>query len=66
MLVDAAIHCVLSEYASGNKSTVMVSQSQYQGTFWPSPVLNVTPVATAPINLTVAGRFISLPAVQLC
>jgi len=65
-LVDAAIYCVLSEYSSGKKSAVMVSQGQYQGTFWPFPVLNVTPEATAAISFTVEGRFISPSAVQLC
>jgi len=32
-LVAAAIHCALSEYASGKKATVMFSQDEYQGTF---------------------------------
>jgi hypothetical protein len=32
-LAAAAIHCELSEYASGQKATVMFSQDKYQGTF---------------------------------
>jgi hypothetical protein len=32
-LVAAAIHCALSEYATGKKATVMFSQDEYQGTF---------------------------------
>jgi hypothetical protein len=32
-LVAAAIHCALSEYASGKKATVMFSQDEYRGTF---------------------------------
>jgi hypothetical protein len=42
----AAIHCVLSEYASGKKATVMFSQDKYQGTFGPSAVINFTLEAT--------------------
>jgi len=37
-LPAAAIHCVLSEYASGTKATGMFSQDAYRGTFGPSPV----------------------------
>jgi hypothetical protein len=32
-LVAAAIHCALSEYATGNETTVMFSQDEYAGTF---------------------------------
>jgi len=63
-LAAAAIHCVLSEYARGNKVTVMFSQDGYQGTFCPSPVTNFTPEATALINHTVVGCLIP-PAAQL-
>jgi len=35
-LAAAAIHCALSEYASGKKATVMFSQDEYRGTFGPS------------------------------
>jgi len=38
-LVAVAIHCALSEYASGTKATVMFSQDEYQGTFDPSPMI---------------------------
>ena len=56
-VVAMAIHCVLSEYATGKKATVMISQDEYRGTFCPSPMLNFTPEATALINYTVVGRF---------
>jgi len=45
-LAAAAIHCALSEYASGKKATVMFSQDEYRGTFVPSPVINFTLEAT--------------------
>jgi len=37
-LVAAAIHCALSEYATGKKVTVMFSQDEYRGKFCPSTV----------------------------
>jgi hypothetical protein len=42
----AAIHCVLSEYASGMKATVMFSQDEYQGIFGLFPLMNFTLEAT--------------------
>jgi hypothetical protein len=60
----AAIHCALSEYASGQQATVMISQEEYQGTFYPSPVINFTTEATGLVNDTVVGRLIP-PEVQL-
>jgi len=33
VLVAAAIHCVLSEYAPGKTATVMFSQDEYRVTF---------------------------------
>jgi len=36
------IYCTLSEYATRVKITVMFSQDEYQGTFWPSPVIHFT------------------------
>ena len=45
-LAAAAIHCVLSEYASGKNAMVMISQDEYRGTFGPSPVINFTLEAT--------------------
>jgi len=36
--VAAAIHCALSEYATGKKVTVMFSQDEYEGKFCPSTV----------------------------
>jgi len=56
-LVAAAIHCALSEYATGNKATVMFSQDEYRGTFCPSSMINFTPEATALINHTVVVCF---------
>jgi len=46
VLAAAAIHCALSEYASGKKATVMFSQDEYRGTFGPSPVINFALEAT--------------------
>jgi len=39
-LVAAAIHCALSEYATGKTVTVMFSQDEYQGKFCPSTVID--------------------------
>jgi hypothetical protein len=39
-LVAAAIHCALSEYATGKKVTVMFSQDEYEGKFCPSTVID--------------------------
>ena len=58
-LVAAAIHCALSEYATGKKVTVMFSQDEYRGKFCPSTVMNcITAEATALINYTWWGCFI--------
>jgi hypothetical protein len=47
-LVAAAIQCVLSEYATGKKVTVMFSQDEYRGKFCPSTVIDcITAEATA-------------------
>jgi len=54
----AGIHCVLSEYSSGNMATVMISEEHYWGTYCPSPVINFTPEATALFNHTLVGRLI--------
>ena len=45
-LAAAAIHCALSEYASGKKAMLMFSQDEYRGTFGPSPVISLTLEAT--------------------
>jgi hypothetical protein len=39
-LVPTAIHCALSEYATGKKVTVMISQDGYQGKFCPSTAID--------------------------
>jgi len=57
-LAPAAIYCTLSEYASGWKATILFSQAEYQGSFWPSPVVNITPEGTALINYGLVGGFI--------
>jgi len=56
-LVAAAIHCVLSEYDTGKKATVMLSQDEYRGTFYESPVIHFTLEATALINHTLVVCF---------
>jgi len=61
-LVAAAIHWVLSEYATGKKVTVMLSQDEYQGKFCPSTVIDCTTwEAIALINYTWWGCFIPPP-----
>jgi len=57
-LAAAAIYCPLSEYASGMMATVMFSQDEYQGTFCPSPVMNITLEPTPLINSTFVCRLI--------
>jgi len=50
-LVAAAIHCPLSEYATGKKITVMFSQDEYRGKFCPSTVIDcITAEAIAHIK----------------
>jgi len=52
-LIATAIHCVLSEHATGKKVTVMFSQDEYRGKFCPSTVTDcITAEATALINYT--------------
>jgi len=47
-VVAAAIHCAVSEYATGKMVTVMFSQDDYQGKFCPSTVIRlITAEATA-------------------
>jgi len=38
--VAAAFHCAPSEYATGKKVTVMFSQDEYRGKFFPSMVID--------------------------
>jgi len=53
VLVAAAIHCALSEYATGKKVTVMLSQDEYRGKISLSTVIDcITAEATALINYT--------------
>ena len=47
-LVATAIHCALSEYATGMEFTVMFSQDEYRGKFCPPTVIDcITAEATA-------------------
>jgi len=55
--VAVAIHCALSEYATGKKATDMFPQDEYRGTCCPSPMINFTPEATALINYTLVVRY---------
>jgi len=64
-LQTLVIHWVLSEYASGEKATVMFSQDSYRGAFCPLPVIHFPPDATVPINNPLVGCLIR-PAAQLC
>jgi len=48
VLVSAAIHSALSEYANGRKVTVMFPEDEYRGKFCPSTVIDfITAEATA-------------------
>jgi len=60
-LVATAIHCAPSEYASGKKATGMFSQDEYQGTFCPSPTINISPEATVLINHPSVDHFKHCP-----
>jgi len=52
-LVATAIHCGMSEYATGKKVIVLFSQDEYQGKFCPSIVMDcITGEATTLINYT--------------
>jgi len=52
-LVATAIHCALSEYATGKKVRVMFSQDEYWGKICPSTVMDCIPAeATTLINYT--------------
>jgi len=58
VLVCAAIHCVMAEYASGKMATIILAQDEYYGTFCLFSVTNFTQEATVPINHTLVGSFI--------
>jgi len=52
-LVAAAIHCLLLEYATGKKVTVMFSQDEYRGKFCPSMLMDCLAAEATPlINYT--------------
>jgi len=54
-LAATVLHCAMSEYASGKKATLMISQDEYQGTLCPSPVIHFTLGAAALLNYTFLG-----------
>jgi hypothetical protein len=62
--VAAAIHCVLSEYATVKKVTVMISQDEYQGEFCPSTVtdcISAEAIALIKFKLHTVGLLHSPP-----
>jgi hypothetical protein len=65
-LVAAAIHCPLSENATGQNVTVMFSQNESQGKFCPPTVTDfITAEAIALINYTLWGCFTPPPPMVL-
>jgi hypothetical protein len=57
-LVAAAIHCALSEYATGKTVTVMFSENEYRGKFCPSTVtdcISAEGIALIKFKLHVVG-----------
>jgi len=61
-LAALVIHFLPSEYVSGKKSTVMISQDEYYCKFCPSPVMNFSLEATAFIIQHI-GRLLHTPTV---
>jgi hypothetical protein len=67
-LVAAAIHCALSEYATGKKVTVMFSQDEYRGKFCPSTVtdcISAEAIALIKFKLHMVG-LLHTPPPQWC
>jgi len=63
-LLAVAIHCALSEYATGKKVTVMFSQDEYQGKFCPSTVtdcISAKAIALIKFKLPMVGLFNTPP-----
>jgi len=61
LLVDAASHCVLYDYATGKMVTVLFSEDENQGMFYPSIMIDIiTPEATAPSNYTSGAQTLLL------
>jgi hypothetical protein len=63
-LVAAAIHCALSEYATGKQGTVMFSQDEYRGIFCPSTVtdcISAEAIALIEFKLHMVGLLHSPP-----
>jgi len=61
-LMAEAIDCVLSEYASWMKATVMFSQDDDWVIFCTSPMINITLEASSLINHTIVGYLVPPPA----
>jgi len=60
-LSAAAIHWILSEYASRQKAMDVFSQEPSQDIFYPPPMINLTLEATALIHHTLVRCFIPPP-----
>jgi hypothetical protein len=65
-LVAAAIHCVLSEYATGKKVTVMFSQDEYRGKFCPSTVIDCIIAEATALLINYTWWAASYPTSQWC
>jgi len=61
VLVAAAIHCALSEYATGKKVTDMFSQDEYQGKFCPSTVIDCLTAETTALLINYTWWAASCP-----
>ena len=62
-LVATAIHCVLSQYATGKKITIMFSQDEYRGKFYPSTVtdcISAEAIALIKFKLHMVGQLHTL------
>lgn len=58
-VVASGSNCVLSEYATGKRFTVIFSEDIYQGEFYPSIVIDlITVKPTAFINYLLVGNII--------
>jgi len=60
-IVAAAIHCVLSEYATARKVTVMFSQDEYRGKFCPSTVIDCVTAEAIALIIIIHGGAASYP-----
>jgi hypothetical protein len=65
-LVAAALHCALSEYATGKKVTVMFSQDEYRGKFCPSMVIDCISAEATALLINYTWWAASYPTSQWC